>query len=183
MNKTSSAKPGTPSSKPEVSVEISETNTDMAGLSCKPTKRVFFLKTSKTGSTTVANIMARFAFKHNLDALLGFGFYNHKTRLDSEFEQSFTGFDEILFLGEQPNGALFFTGDYLPFSPQNCYLGRDIKPKLSFDMSFVHLRYKREMTETLIKPGHKRVTILRDQGSAERITSLPKFWLALTQSL
>ena len=81
-------------------------------------------------------------------------------------------FDEILFLGEQPNGALFFTGDYLPFSPQNCYLGRDIKPKLSFDMSFVHLRYKREMTETLIKPGHKRVTILRDQGSAERMTGL-----------
>ena len=78
MNKTSSAKPGTPSSKPKVSVEISETNTDMAGLSCKPTKRVFFLKTSKTGSTTVANIMARFAFKHNLDALLGFGFYNDR---------------------------------------------------------------------------------------------------------
>ena len=78
MNKTSSAKPGTPSSKPEVSVGISETYTDMAGLSCKPTKRVFFLKTSKTGSTTVANIMARFAFKHNLDALLGFGFYNDK---------------------------------------------------------------------------------------------------------
>jgi len=47
----------------------------MAGLSCEPTKRVFFLKTSKTGSTTVANIMARFAFKHNLDSLLGIGFY------------------------------------------------------------------------------------------------------------
>jgi len=29
-------------------------------------------------------------------------------------------------------------------------------------MSFVHLRYKKEMTESLIKPGHKRITILRD---------------------
>ena len=89
MNKTSQAKPETAFSKPEVSVGISETNTDMAGLSCNPIKRVFFLKTSKTGSTTVANIMARFAFKHNLDALLGFGFYNDKSfiikRLDSKF--------------------------------------------------------------------------------------------------
>ena len=164
MNKTSQAKPETASSKPEVSVGISETNTDMAGLSCKPIKRVFFLKTSKTGSTTVANIMARFAFKHNLDALLGFGFYNDKSASTQNFDKFFTEFDEILFLGEQPNGALFFTGDYLPFSPQNCYLGRDIKPKLTFDMSFVHLRYKREMTETLIKPGHKRITILRDRS-------------------
>ena len=77
MNKTAPAQSETPSSKPEVSTGNSRTNTgtDMAGLSCKPTKRVFFLKTSKTGSTTVANIMARFAFKHNLDTLLGFGFY------------------------------------------------------------------------------------------------------------
>ena len=167
MNKTSQAKPETASSKPEVSVGISETNTDMAGLSCKPIKRVFFLKTSKTGSTTVANIMARFAFKHNLDALLGFGFYNDESASIQIFDRFFTEFDEILFLGEQPNGALFFTGDYLPFSPQNCYLGRDIKPKLTFDMSFVHLRYKREMTETLIKPGHKRITILRNQGQRD----------------
>ena len=74
MNKTSPAKPEPVSSEPVVSAENAESNTDMAGLSCKPVKRVFFLKTSKTGSTTVANIMARFAFKHNLDALLGVGF-------------------------------------------------------------------------------------------------------------
>ena len=76
MNKTSTGKPEMTSSEPEVETGNPRTNTatDMAGLTCQPVKRVFFLKTSKTGSTTVANIMARFAFKYNLDALLGLGF-------------------------------------------------------------------------------------------------------------
>ena len=33
---------------------------------CTPQKKIFFLKTSKTGSTTISNIMARFAMKHGL---------------------------------------------------------------------------------------------------------------------
>ena len=98
-----------------------------------PEKKVFFLKTSKTGSTTIANIMTRFAFKHNLSALLG----------------------------EQPNSALFFRTDYLPFSSDDCYLGRDVQPSPKFDISFVHLRYNREAIEKVLKPDMKKVTILR----------------------
>ena len=82
MNKTSTGKPEMTSSEPEVETGNPRTNTatDMAGLTCQPVKRVFFLKTSKTGSTTVANIMARFAFKYNLDALLGLGFLIHSVQ-------------------------------------------------------------------------------------------------------
>ena len=77
--------------------------------------------------------MARFALKHNLSALLG----------------------------EQPNSALFFRKDYLPFDETDCYLGSNVMPVPLFDMSFVHLRYDRRALEAVLKPNAKKFSILR----------------------
>ena len=64
-------------------------------------------------------------------------------------------------MGEQPNAALFFINGYLPFREDKCYLGSGIQPKLKFDMSFVHIRYRKQTISTLMKSGKKSVTILR----------------------
>ena len=77
--------------------------------------------------------MTRFALKHNLSALLG----------------------------EQPNSALFFRKNYLPFDETDCYLGSNVVPAPLFDMSFVHLRYDRQAIDAVLKPNAKKFTILR----------------------
>ena len=74
---------------------------------CKKVEKIYFLKTSKTGSTTMANILMRFGFR----------------RAGTNF-----------LLGETPNGALFFINGYMPFNEDICYLGRDIKPSPVFDI-------------------------------------------------
>ena len=74
---------------------------------CKKVEKVYFLKTSKTGSTTMANILMRFGFRREGTNFL---------------------------LGETPNGALFFINGYMPFNEDICFLGRDIKPHPVFDI-------------------------------------------------
>ena len=127
---------------------------------CSPHTKFFFLKTSKTGSTTIANIFTRFGYKHDLTALMG----------------------------ESGNGNLFFVNGFLPFHDSKCYLGKDIKPQVQFDLSFVHLRYflkevhvkiaihdtsyravtfryHKETIERIMDPSHKKVSILRNPES------------------
>ena len=74
--------------------------------SCRKTESVFFLKTSKTGSTTLANILVRFGYARN----------------------------KTFLLGEQSNGALWFINSYLPFNEEVCFLGRDIPNRPRIDI-------------------------------------------------
>ena len=63
---------------------------------CVRQEKIYFLKTSKTGSTTVANILIRLGLKAK----------------------------ETNFLfGENGNGGLFFTYSYMPFTAETCFLG------------------------------------------------------------
>ena len=63
---------------------------------CVRQEKIYFLKTSKTGSTTIANILIRLGLKAN----------------------------ETNFLfGENGNGGLFFTYSYMPFKAETCFLG------------------------------------------------------------
>ena len=80
---------------------------------CEKKEKIYFLKTSKTGSTTMANILIRFGFK----------------RPGTNF-----------LMGESPNGAMFFLNGYMPFNEDLCYMGRDIPNRPKFDISYVHMR-------------------------------------------
>lgn len=80
---------------------------------CEKKEKIYFLKTSKTGSTTMANILMRFGF-----------------------ERPGTNF----LFGETPNGAMFFLNGYLPFAEEVCFLGRSIVNRPKFDISYVHMR-------------------------------------------
>lgn len=80
---------------------------------CEKKEKIYFLKTSKTGSTTMANILIRFGFQ----------------RPGTNF-----------LLGESPNGAMFFLNGYMPFNENLCYMGRDIANRPKFDISYVHMR-------------------------------------------
>ena len=81
---------------------------------CKKVEKVYFLKTSKTGSTTMANILMRFGFRREGTNFL---------------------------MGETPNGALFFINGYMPFNEDICYLGRDIRPHPVFDIRLGSRKY------------------------------------------
>ena len=80
---------------------------------CERKEKIYFLKTSKTGSTTMANILMRFGFARPATNFL---------------------------MGEAPNGGMFFLNGYMPFSENVCYLGRDIPQRPKFDISYVHMR-------------------------------------------
>ncbi|CAG5097366.1 Oidioi.mRNA.OKI2018_I69.XSR.g15046.t1.cds [Oikopleura dioica] len=99
---------------------------------CIPKKQIFFLKTSKTGSTTVAQIIARFSYNNQLKALFG----------------------------EDSSGNLLFANRTRPFNANDCYLGRDLPVSQKFDASFVHLRYDRDEVRKVMKPGFSAVSIL-----------------------
>ena len=80
---------------------------------CQKQEQIYFLKTSKTGSTTIANILMRFGFK----------------RPGTNF-----------LLGESGNGALFFENGYMPFNEETCFIGRDIPNRPLFDISYIHMK-------------------------------------------
>ena len=100
---------------------------------CKKQESVFFLKTSKTGSTTIANILTRF------------GYAQSKTFL----------------LGEQANGGIWFINSYLPFSENVCFLGRDIPNRPRIDISACHIRYNKTAIDTVLQPYNRKISILR----------------------
>ena len=80
---------------------------------CKRKEKIYFLKTSKTGSTTMANILMRFGF----------------SRPGTNF-----------LMGESSNAGMFFLNGYMPYNENLCYLGKDIANRPRFDLSYVHMR-------------------------------------------
>jgi len=122
--------------------------------SCHKVEKVYFLKTSKTGSTTMANILMRFGYRRNATNFL---------------------------MGETPNGALFFINGYMPFNEEVCFLGRDIKPRPAFDISYVHMRYNRTAVDRLMHSETRKVTILRDP--MDNFMSSWKYYHGLTKEM
>ena len=104
------------------SLEVYENNT------CQEVDKIYFLKTSKTGSTSVANILMRFGLR----------------RPGTNF-----------LLNENANGGFFFENGYMPFNAETCFLGRNLQPRPLFDISYVHMRYNRTAVNLLMQPNHK----------------------------
>ena len=102
---------------------------------CEKHEKIYFLKTSKTGSTTMANILTRFGF----------------ARPGTNF-----------LLGETTNGAMFFINGYMPFNEDLCFLGRDIENRPKFDISYIHMRYNKTAVDNVMHPDSFKLTILRD---------------------
>ncbi|XP_072050448.1 uncharacterized protein [Amphiura filiformis] len=109
---------------------------------CSPTHGVAFIKTHKTGSTTLGHIVNRYGYSRNLS----FVFNKHSPN----------------------NGHLY----YLPItneSPKKDFLPPiGVKEgeysKYKYDLIAVHIRYNRTPMDTFMKPGTNYITIIRDPG-------------------
>ena len=71
---------------------------------CKEVDKIYFLKTSKTGSTSVANLLMRFGLRRPGTTFL---------------------------LGQTGNGGLYFENQYMPFNAESCYLGQELVVSLN----------------------------------------------------
>lgn len=104
-------------------------------MECTRQEHVYFLKTSKTGSTTLANILIRLGLR-----VPGTNF----------------------LLGESSNGGLFFTNAYMPFSAETCFMGQNLENRPKFDISYVHMRYNKTAVDIVMQPDTKKISILRN---------------------
>ena len=66
---------------------------------CEKHDKIYFLKTSKTGGTTISNILMRFGFLREKNYLMG---------------------ESIA------SGGMFFENGYMPFTEETCYLGPEV---------------------------------------------------------
>jgi len=95
---------------------------------CSEVDKIYFLKTSKTGSTSVANILTRFGLR----------------RPGTNF-----------LMGEVSNGGFFFKNGFMPFTAETCYMGRNLPDQPKFDISYVHMRYNKTAVNEVMHPDHK----------------------------
>ncbi|XP_072050446.1 galactose-3-O-sulfotransferase 2-like [Amphiura filiformis] len=107
-----------------------------------PTTNVAFIKTHKTGSTTLEHIINRYGYARNLSFVLNT--YNPQNGHLS-YQQITEDSPKTLFL--PPIGVT--QHDFEHFK---------------YDMVAVHLRYNRTAMDTFMKPGTKYITIIRDPG-------------------
>ena len=123
---------------------------------CQKHEKIYFLKTSKTGSTTIANILMRFGYaRPGTNFLLGeasngHGFFSENfykiikctSRIVSEYFRK-----KIL------KRAMFFENGYMPFTLDTCFLGRDIPDRPKMDISYVHMKYNKTAVDEVMHPG------------------------------
>lgn len=110
---------------------------------CKPVQNFAFVKTHKTGSTTLKTVLNRFGYAHNLSFIL--------------YEDSSTGhfnYKKIVASGNKTNilppiGVMF--GDY------DHYRG--------YNISNVHLPYNHSLYRQLMHPKSLYISILREPSS------------------
>ena len=48
---------------------------------------------------------------------------------------------------------MFDKNAYMPFNAETCFLGRGIKNRPKFDISYVHMRYNKTAIDELMQPG------------------------------
>lgn len=105
---------------------------------CKPTTNVFFVKTHKTGSTTLQSIINRFGYNRNLS---------------------------FAFRRQDPRGHVSFR-DFSKASPREMFLppihDAITCTYVGYNMSTVHIAYNRQTAATYMAEGTKYISLLRD---------------------
>lgn len=152
--KVVTSRKGLEDSKPWKSIRLSKRIGIYGKDQCQKQEKIYFLKTSKTGSTTMANILMRFGF----------------ARPGTNF-----------LMGESNNGAMFFLNGYMPFNEDVCFLGRDIPDRPRFDISYVHMKYNRTAIDRLMQLNTFKISILRDPLA--NFMSSWKYYNGLTKEL
>lgn len=120
-------------------MEVSSKKTDHCD---SPVGSVAFIKTHKTGSTTLGHIMNRFGYQRNLSFVL------HNRRSNGHLVYS--------SITEKSPEKQFL-------KPLNAPLGNYTKYK--YDMITVHIRYNRQAMDSFMKPSTRYITVLRDPGT------------------
>ncbi|KAJ8048910.1 Galactose-3-O-sulfotransferase 3 [Holothuria leucospilota] len=107
-----------------------------------PVKSVAFIKTHKTGSTTLAHILNRFGYQRNLSFVL----HNNRT-----------------------NGHIVYS-PITKNSPKEqflkpLYVTKGHYRKYKYDMITVHIKYNRPVMDKFMKPDTRYITLLRDPAT------------------
>ncbi|XP_033103429.1 galactosylceramide sulfotransferase-like [Anneissia japonica] len=111
---------------------------------CSPLQHnVAFIKTHKTGSTSIGHLINRFGYHHRLSFVL-----NKHSRINGH----------LVYYNITKNTAK------LMFLPPINVKPRDYK-HYKYNVIAVHVRYMRPAMTSFMKPGTKYITILRDPGS------------------
>ena len=133
----------TPLSEVPHTTSLSETTPEPIQ-NCSAWKTLVFIKSHKTGSTTLQTIVNRFGFFHNLSFV-----FNKKSSTNGHF----------YFL---PVTADSPENYFLP--PLNVSAG-DYKKYSDYDMLAVHVRYNRTAMDRFMKKGTKYISIIREPST------------------
>ena len=112
---------------------------------CNPNQQIVFIKTHKTGSTTIQTIVNRYGFFHNLSFV---------------FNKNSSG-----------NGHFYFLPISAEESPQKYFLpplnvrDGDYNKYTDYDMLAIHVRYNRTALDRIMKKGTKYITIIREPST------------------
>ena len=122
-------------------------------------KSIFFLKTSKTGSTTLMSIFQRYGLKYSLSFLLGQECFRH-----------FMGLLSILwrqraFWKQSKNNGGMARNDRPINLEEDCWIGKNSKIEKKFNISTNHLHYNKTAVNALMSSNHFKLTILRNPES------------------
>lgn len=112
--------------------ELIVSGASMSASNLTEPKNIFFLKTSKTGSTTMMSIVQRYGLKHNMSFLLG-----------------------------ENNGGMAHNERPLNLE-DDCWIGKNSETQKKFNISTNHIHYNRTAVDALMAAPYHRVTILRD---------------------
>eukprot|EP00057_Strongylocentrotus_purpuratus_P013716 XP_011668190.1 PREDICTED: galactosylceramide sulfotransferase-like [Strongylocentrotus purpuratus] len=111
--------------------------------SCSPVQNIAYIKTLKTGSTTLQTIINRYGFFHNLSFIL-----NRESSKNGHFYH------------------LPFTEEVAEthFLPPIHVAADDFPNYRNYNMMAVHVRYQRDVMEKYFAPDTQYMTIVRDPG-------------------
>lgn len=123
---------------------LPQSRTSIPQKTCTPWKSLVYIKTHKTGSTTLQTVVNRFGFFNNLSFV-----FNRRLPRNGHFYF-------LPFTRQSPR--LYF----LP--PLNVRAG-DYKKYKNYDMLAVHVRYNRDAMDKFMRSGTKYISILREPSA------------------
>ncbi|KAJ8038109.1 Galactosylceramide sulfotransferase [Holothuria leucospilota] len=108
---------------------------------CSPISNIMYVKTHKTGSTTIQSILYRYGFSRNLSFV-----FRRQNKKNGHIRYTAVTKDSPrkMFLPILGNGSCSFTG---------------------YNISAVHVVHNRPVMETFMNPGTKYITIIRNPAS------------------
>ena len=129
---------------------------------CSVWKTLVFIKSHKTGSTTLQTIVNRFGFFHNLSFV-----FNKKVAKNGHF----------YFLPVTSDSPAKY------FLPPLNVSAKDFKMYTNYDMLAVHVRYNRTAMDRFMKRGTKYISIIREPSAQwESAFSEFLFWEAFSNA-